>query len=141
LFLKKIILSFVKNLIKMDAQVLIQNAARLPIPELEGIIHELNALVMRRKTTDKSYRMSFLLGKINTTVLGREKTERYQELVYKHEFETITDEEHAEWAQLADEEEKIRYVRLTYMVELSELKGITLLQLMEKLHLNPPSHA
>ena len=54
----------------MDAQVLImQNAAQMPIPELERIIHELNALVMRRKTTDKSYRERFLLGKINTTIL------------------------------------------------------------------------
>ena len=67
----------------MDAQIsIMQNAARLPLPELESIIHELNALVMHRKTTDKSYRMSFLLGKINTTVLGKEKTVERLKTIY-----------------------------------------------------------
>ena len=73
----------------MDAQIFIQNAAQMPIPELERLAHELNALILRLKTTDKTYRKRFLLGKINQTVLGREKTERYKQLVYLHEFETI----------------------------------------------------
>ena len=125
----------------MDAQIFMQNAAQMPIPELERLSHELNALILRLKTTDKTYRKRFLLGKINQTVLGREKTERYKQLVYLHEFETITDKEYAEWAELADKEEKIRYERLVYLVELAELENITLPQLMEKLQLNSPIHA
>ena len=125
----------------MDAQIFIQNAAQMPIPELERLSYELNALITRLKTTDKSYRKRFLLGKINQTVLGREKTERYKHLVYLHEFETITDKEYAEWMELADKEEKIRYERLVYLVELAELENITLPQLMEKLQLNSPIHA
>jgi hypothetical protein len=121
----------------MDAQVLImQNAAQMPIPELERMVHELNALVMRRKTTDKQYRERFLLGKINTTVLDREKTARYKYLIYKHEYETISDKEHAELLLLTEEEEGIRVQRLTYLVELTQLKNIPLPQLMENLGLN-----
>ena len=125
----------------MDAQIFMQNAAQMPIPELERLSHELNALILRLKTTDKTYRKRFLLGKINQTVLGRDKTERYKHLVYLNEFETITDKEYAEWAELADKEEKIRYERLVYLVELAELENITLPQLMEKLQLNSPIHA
>lgn len=126
----------------MDAQVLImQNAAQMPIPELERTIHELNALVMRRKTMDKSYRARFLLGKINTTVLGREKTERYKYLIYKHEYEKISDPEHDELLLLTEEEEGIRVQRLTFLVELAQLKDITLPKLMEDLGLNRPQYA
>lgn len=126
----------------MDAQVLMQGAAQMPTTELERFIQELNALLTsRRRTEIPYYRERYLLGLVNQTVLSREKTERYKELVYKHEFETITEEEHAEWAELADEEEKIRYERLTYIIELAELKGMTVPQLMEKLQLNPPKHA
>ena len=125
----------------MDAQIFIQNAAQMPIPELERLSHELNALIVRLKTTDKSYRERFLLGKINQTVLSREKTERYKYLIYKHEYETISDEEYSELLQLTEEEEGIRVQRFTYLVELSQLKNLPFNQLMENLGLNRPIHA
>ena len=125
----------------MDAQIFIQNAAQMPIPELERLSHELNALIVRLKTTDKSYRERFLLGKINQTVLSREKTERYKYLIYKHEYETISDEEYSELLQLTEEEEGIRVQRFTYLVELSQLKNLPFNQLMENLGLNHPTHA
>ena len=118
-----------------------QNAAQMPIPELERLSHELNALIVRLKTTDKSYRERFLLGKINQTVLGREKTARYKYLIYKHEYETLSDEEYTELSQLTKEEEGIRVQRLTYLVELSQLKNLPFNQLMENLGLNRPIHA
>jgi hypothetical protein len=125
----------------MDFQALMQIAEQMSIPELERLLIDLNALILRRKTPDIPARERFLLDKIKTTVLGREKTERYQELVYKHEFETITDEEHAEWGQLADEEENIRVQWLTYLVELTQLRDVPLPQLMEDLGLNRPMYA
>lgn len=125
----------------MDFQVLLQHAEQMSIPELENMLIDLNALILRRKTPDIPARERFLLDKIKTTVLGREKTKRYQELVYKHEFETITDEEHTECAQLAEEEEGIRVQWLTYLVELTQLRDIPLPQLMEDLGLNRPKYA
>jgi GH35 family endo-1,4-beta-xylanase len=77
-----------------------------------------------------------LIDKINTTVLSKLKGRRYQLLVYKHEFETITDEEYDEWMQLTDEEEKIRVERLTYIVELAKRKKMPMLQLIDVLNLN-----
>jgi hypothetical protein len=125
----------------MDAQILMQSAAQMPVPELERFVQELNALLTRRRTTEQPYRERFLLGKINTTVLGSEKTSRYKYLIYKHEYETISDKEHAELLMLTEEEEDIRVQRLTFLVELAQLKNIPLPQLMENLGLNRPQYA
>jgi hypothetical protein len=124
----------------MDAQALLKDVAQMPLLEMERFVQAVNGLITQKKTTDKSYRERFLLGKINQTVLGKEKTERYQLLIRKLESVTITDAEYVELMQLTDYEEKIRYERLTYLVELAELKSITLPQLMEKMGLNRPAH-
>lgn len=125
----------------MDTQVLIQGVAEMPISEMERFVQQVNALIVQKKATDKNYRERFLLGKINQTVLSKEKIERYQKLVQKLETETISKAEYKEFMKLTDLEEQIRYERLTYLVELAQLKSITLPQLMDKLGLNRPTHA
>lgn len=124
----------------MDAQALLKDVSQMPLLELERFVQAVNGLITQKKTTDKSYRERFLLRKINETVLGIAKTRRYQLLVQKLEAETISDAEYTEFMQLADNEEKIRYERLTYLVELAELKSITLPELMDSLGLNRPAH-
>lgn len=124
----------------MDTQVLIQGVAEMPISEMERFVQQVNALIVQKKATDKNYRERFLLGKINQTVLSKEKIERYQKLVQKLEAETISKAEYKEFMKLTELEEQIRYERLTYLVELAQLKSITLPQLMDNLGLNQPSH-
>lgn len=53
----------------MDAQVLMQGVAEMPISEMERFVQAINALITQKKATDKSYRERFLLGKINQTAL------------------------------------------------------------------------
>ena len=124
----------------MDTQVLIQGVAEMPISEMERFVQQVNALIVQKKATDKNYRERFLLGKINQTVLSKEKIERYQKLVQKLEAETISKAEYKEFMKLTELEEQIRYERLTYLVELAQLKSITLPQLMDNLGLNRPLH-
>ena len=124
----------------MDTQVLIQGVAQMPISEMERFVQQVNALIVQKKTTDKTYRERFLLGKINQTVLSKEKIERYQKLVQKLEAETLSKVEYKEFMKLTEIEEQIRYERLTYLVELAQLKSITLPQLMDNLGLNRPLH-
>ena len=109
----------------MDTQVLIQGVAEMPISEMERFVQQVNALIVQKKATDKNYRERFLLGKINQTVLSKEKIERYQKLVQKLEAETISKAEYKEFMKLTELEEQIRYERLTYLVELAQLKSIT----------------
>ena len=101
----------------MDTQVLIQGVAQMPISEMERFVQQVNALIVQKKTTDKTYRERFLLGKINQTVLSKEKIERYQKLVQKLEAETLSKVEYKEFMKLTEIEEQIRYERLTYLVE------------------------
>ena len=106
------------------------NIANLPIAELEYYMQEINALILRKKTQDKEARDSFLLDKINKTVLDKKKTERYKALSYKLEAETVTEAEYQEFMQLATLEEKLRNQRVKYLIELSQLRAISLPQLM-----------
>ena len=122
----------------MDAQSLLYNASQMPVTELESFIYQLNALVTRKKTPDNNLRDTVLLDKINRTVLEKSKRARYQTLIYKLEMETISDTDHAELEALVEEEEKIRVKRLKYLIELSQLRNVTLPQLMKTLELTKP---
>jgi hypothetical protein len=122
----------------MDAQSLLYNAAQMPLTELEAFINQLNALATRKKTPDTNVRDTILLDKINRTVLEKSKRERYHALIYKLEIETISDTDHAELLELVEEEEKIRVKRLKYLIELSQLRNVSLPQLMKTLELTKP---
>ena len=119
----------------MDTQSLLSNADQMPVTELEAFVQQLNALITRKKTTDKNLRDTILLDKINQTVLDKTKRERYQSLIYRMEMETISDIEHTELLKLVEQEEKIRVKRLKYLIELAQLRNITLPQLMKTLEL------
>ncbi len=125
----------------MDAQTLLKDVSQMPLVEMERFVQSVNALITQKKTTDKSYRERFLLGKINQTALPKEKIERYQLLVRKLEAETISDLEYTDFMDLTDLEEQIRLERMTYLVELAQLQGITLPQLMTNLGLNRSANA
>jgi hypothetical protein len=120
----------------MDAQTLLKDVSQMPLLEMERFVQSVNALITQKKTTDKTYRERFLLGKINQTVLAKEKIERYQLLVRRLEVETISDVEYTEFMALTDLEEQIRLERMTYLLELAQLRSITLPQLMTNLGLN-----
>ena len=123
----------------MDTQSLLSNADQMPVTELEAFVQQLNALITRKKTTDKSLRDTILLDKINQTVLDKAKRECYQSLIYRMEMETISDMEHTELLKLVEQEEKIRVKRLTYLIELAQLRNIPLPQLMKNLELPKPT--
>lgn len=125
----------------IDSQSLLRDVDKMPVPELERLLNDITALLRRKRTQDKSLRVRQLLHKINNTVLNAAKTERYQVLVEKLELGTMTDGEHTELDILANQEEKLRNQRVKYMVELAQLRAVTLPQIMESLGLIPLTHA
>ena len=125
----------------MDAQNILYNAAQMPLTELEMIVQQLNALIKREKTADKGLQDTLLLDKINQTVLDKSKRERYQTLIYQLEMTTLSDVEHKELLVLVELEEKIRVKRLKYLIQLAQLRNITLPQLMKTLELTKPTPA
>ena len=125
----------------IDSQSLLRDADRMPVTELERFLKDINALLRRKKTQDKALRERHLLHKINRTVLNAIQTERYHILVEKLELGTMTDTEHSEFGLLADHEEKLRNQRVKYMIELAQLRDISLSQVMTSLGLIPLNHA
>ena len=121
---------------EIDPQMFLTSVSQIPVNELEYFVQELNALITRRKATDKTYRDRTLLSKINTTILPKNKTERYMSLHIKLEAETISESEYQEFMDLVAQEEELRNERVKYMIELSQLRGVTLPQVMSSLGLN-----
>ena len=114
---------------------LLNGIAEMPISELEYFVSEVNALILRKKTADAGSREKTLLSKINKTVLGKNLRERYKILAYKLENDTLTDIEHIEFIRLTTKDEKLRNERVKYLIELAQLRSISLFQLMDNLEL------
>jgi hypothetical protein len=125
----------------IDSQSLLNNAAQMPVLELERFLREANALLFRKKIKDKKLRERQLLYKINTSVLNSSQIESYHILSEKLHLGRMNDKEHFEFEELANQEEKLRNQRVKYMIELSQLRETSLLKVMESLGLIPVAHA
>jgi hypothetical protein len=121
----------------IDSQSLLRDADKMPVNELERFLNDINALLRRKRTQDKSLRERQLLHKINNTVLEVAQIERYHALVEKLELSTMTDVEHTEFDILGNKEEKLRNLRVKYMIELAQLRAVTLPEVMASLGLKP----
>jgi hypothetical protein len=121
----------------IDSQSLLRDVDRMPITEIEHFLKDINALLRRKRTQDKALRERQLLHKINRTILDDSKSNRYHILVEKLELGTMTDAEHTEFDILANQEEKLRNQRVKYMIELAQLRSVSLSQVMESLGLIP----
>ena len=126
--------------VHIDTQSLLRDADRMPVTELERFLKDISALLRRKKTQDKDLRERQLLQKINSTVLNTAQIERYHALIEKLALSTMTDEEHDEFDILGNKEEKLRNQRVKYMLELAQLRAVSLTQVMESLGLKPLAH-
>jgi hypothetical protein len=120
-----------------DSESLLRNATQMPVDELERFLKEANALLFRKKIKDKKLRERQLLHKINQSVLETSSIERYRILSEKVQSGIINEDEYSELNTLANQEEKLRNLRVKYMIELSQIREVSLLQVMESLGLNP----
>ena len=125
----------------IDSQSLLNNAAQMPVLELERFLREANAVLLRKKIKDKKIRERQLLYKINSTILNSIQITRYHVLYEKLHLGTINDAETIEFEELANQEEKLRNQRVKYMIELSQISETTLPQVMERLGLTPIARA
>ena len=77
-----------------------------------------------------------LLLKINQSILPEETISRYTFLQEKMEVENLSDSEYQELLSIVNQEEKVRHKRFQYLLDLSQLRGIPLTELMTLLGLN-----
>lgn len=92
----------------------------------------------RREPQHLSQMEAELLQSINEG-LPPEKWQRYQELVAKRRAKSLTAEEHRELIELSDSIEETNARRIGHLVELAQLRNISLESLMQNLGISPPS--
>ena len=73
--------------------------------------------------------------------MSEDVLQRYATLQEKMELGNLSDIEHKELLQLVEKEEKTRNKRFQYLIELAQLRSISLPELMQKLGLNTFNYA
>ena len=109
----------------------------LPLSALEHLAQELDAVIAQKRKTDRKPSEGELLLQINTTVLNAEERSRYWVLSDRLEADFLTDLEHQEFMELVDKDENLRNNRLKLLIELAQMRNISLPKLMENLGLAP----
>ena len=116
----------------MSIQELVIAANKLSEPDLEQLLQQIVALRDLRKEQARSEPESQLLLQIGQEVPAELRT-NYQALRSKKEAETLTEQEHETLIDLSNQIEQIGTQRLTALVTLSQLRQVSLSDLMETL--------
>jgi hypothetical protein len=125
---------------EISAQELIDAAGQLDGPEFETVAERMLMMRAERRAPHLSHEETDLLLQINTP-LPEETWQRYSSLYAKLEPDTITQGEHAELLHLIDVVEMDNARRIGHLIELAELRGTTLPDLMQSLGIGPRAHA
>lgn len=124
-----------------DFNTVLNKLSELKVTELEYFSNELNALITRKKTKSASTRIKELYQLLDETVLHPDTEVIFDTLAEKLHNETMTTAENRVYLKIAAEEAKLRNQRVTYLIELSQLRQIPFPQLIEELGLKPLPHA
>jgi hypothetical protein len=114
---------------------LLEAIEQLSLPELEALLNKAALLRAQRIAPVLSHSESKLLQKINEG-LPSKIMEPFRELRDKMESGTLTEAEHAEYMGLVETIEKYNVERLTWLIELAQLRNQSVAELMESLGLN-----
>ncbi len=129
-----------KSKVTIDINELIGGVSQLDMREIEHILSEISMILAQRKVTNLTKRESELLKKIGAG-LSDNVQNRYDALQKKLLAEQITADEHQELLNLIEIVEHNDSERLKYLIELSQLRKVTLDELLSQLGIhNPPAY-
>ena len=118
--------------VQLSSEELLKAVEQLSLPEFEQFKSQIIALQAKRRTSALPQKEAELLTKINQGI-PPESQKYYQQLIAKREAEILTDTEYNRLLTLSEEIEKIAAKRLEYLVELANIRGVSLVDLMENL--------
>jgi hypothetical protein len=119
---------------------LLRAVGQLDSQELDDFVGRVLAIRAGRKSPSLAPEETSLLNRINQGLPPEQHT-RYQELIAKRQAQTLTPEEHHELLQLTDQTELLEADRAAALVDLAQLRQVSLDHLMRDLGLLPPSDA
>lgn len=125
---------------QLSPEQIISAVSHLSLPELKQVLDSLLALQAERNAPRLSAAESALLVRVNQG-LPSDLRERIATLRGRREDEVITDTEYEELTRLTDRAEEIHADRMAALVELAQLRGVSLPILMDQLGIHFPEHA
>lgn len=127
----------VKSEVKIDIEQLMDGVAQLDTPALENLLSQVSLVLAQRKAPRLPKQESILLQQINAGASDMIQ-KRYTELQTKLHHETISADEHQELLALIDKIELVDATRLQALLELAQLRQVSLQELMRQLGIHPP---
>jgi len=124
--------------INLDLDKVLDGVSKLETPELERFLSEVGTLLARRKAPHLPQREAELLQAINHG-LPADLQQRYNELSAKLQAETITPPEHQELLSLIAQIEQTDAARMQHLIELAQLRHVSLDGLLNQLGIHTPS--
>ncbi len=129
-----------KSEISIELDQLLAGVAQLDTPDLEKLLIQVRQVLAHRKNPNLPTLEIELLQKINQT-LPDEVQQQYNDLSEKMRSGVITPNEHQELLKLIDIVEQNDSDRLQHLIQLSQLRNISLPELMQQLDIHPqPVH-
>ncbi|MCB0061854.1 MAG: hypothetical protein KDE47_07755 [Caldilineaceae bacterium] len=129
----------VKSQIELDVEEILAGIAQLDNEELEIFSNRVMALRARRHAPSLSKEETALFVKINNGV-SPEVRQRYASLNDKLHDETITPDEHQELLNLINQIELADAERIHALIDLAQLRNISVDKLMTQLGITKPSY-
>jgi len=111
----------------------LQRVEKWETPDVEILLREVAGVLTRRKMHTLPLRESELLLQINQPAFSPEVGRRYKTLYGKLQSETIAESEHSDLLTLIQQQEAHNVKRLKNLIELAQIRNITLDNLMEQL--------
>jgi len=124
----------------LSPEQLLSAARQLPRREFDRFVERVLSLRAERAEPVLPAAESELLLKINHPVPD-DLLHRYDELIARRDTRTLTAEEHEELLRLTDQVELLEAERMRLLIELAQLRQITLDELMGQLGFQPLSYA
>lgn len=126
-----------KSEINIELDEVLDGIEKLDTAEVERFLSQVSILLARRKAPSLSEREAELLEKINQG-LPAATQRRYDELRAKLQTDNITPAEHEELLGLIDQVEMADAERMRHLIELAQLRHVSLDELMDQLGIHPP---
>ncbi len=129
-----------KSEISIELDQLLAGVAQLDTPDLEKLLIQVRQVLAHRQNPNLPTLEIELLQKINQT-LPDELQQQYNDLSAKMRSGVITPNEHQDLLRLIDIVEQNDGDRLQHLIQLAQLRNISLPELMQQLDIHPqPVH-
>jgi hypothetical protein len=123
----------------MSTKELLKAAERLKPSQLDRFVSDVIALKAQRNAPRLNEAESDLLQKINQG-LPPDLQKRWKQLVRKRDARKLTPKEYQELLRLVDQIEELQTKRVKWMIQLAQLRKISVDELMKQIGVQTPTH-